>query len=73
VEIRATGSLRACMQIRLDPEVSQTPFMRPPFVCRFTFRLSPGQEDEAGLQLQSFFTLGPKEGIFVTPVLRTEE
>ncbi|KAK9909472.1 hypothetical protein WJX75_002811 [Coccomyxa subellipsoidea] len=40
---------------------------------RFTFRLSPGQEDEAGLQLQSFFTLGPKEGIFVTPVLRTEE
>ncbi len=41
--------------------------------CRFTFKLSPGQEDEAGLQLQSFFTLGPKEGIFVTPVLRTEE
>ncbi|EIE24557.1 cytochrome P450 [Coccomyxa subellipsoidea C-169] len=40
---------------------------------RFTFKLSPGQEDEAGLQLQSFFTLGPKEGIFVTPVLRTEE
>ncbi len=42
-------------------------------VRRFTFKLSPGQEDEAGLQLQSFFTLGPKEGIFVTPVLRTEE
>lgn len=39
---------------------------------RFTFKLSPGQEDEAGLQLQSFFTLGPKEGIFVVPVLRTE-
>lgn len=42
-------------------------------VCRFTFKLSPGQEDEAGLQLQSSFTLGPKEGIFVVPVLRTEE
>ncbi len=42
-------------------------------VYRFTFKLSPGQMDEAGLQLQSFFTLGPKEGIFVMPVLRTEE
>ncbi|BDA42788.1 Cytochrome P450 3A24 [Coccomyxa sp. Obi] len=40
---------------------------------RFTFKLSPGQEDEARLHLQSFFTLGPKEGIFVVPVLRTEE
>ncbi|CAL8467564.1 g7102 [Coccomyxa elongata] len=40
---------------------------------RFTFKLSPGQVDEAGLQLQSFFTLGPKEGIFVVPVQRIEE
>jgi hypothetical protein len=44
-------------------------------VCRdrFTFELSPGQEQEEGLHLRSFFTLGPAEGIFVTPVLRPEE
>ena len=40
---------------------------------RFTFKLSPGQETESGLRLRSFFTLGPAEGIFVTPVLRGEE
>ena len=40
---------------------------------RFTFKLSPGQETDEQLGLRSFFTLGPKEGIFVTPVLRREE
>ena len=40
---------------------------------RFTFKLSPGQENEEDLHLQSFFTLGLKEGIFVNPVLRGEE
>ena len=40
---------------------------------RFTFKLSPGQETDEQLGLRSFFTLGPREGIFVTPVLRREE
>ena len=40
---------------------------------RFTFKLSPGQETDQALGLRSFFTLGPAEGIFVTPVQRHEE
>ena len=41
--------------------------------CRFTFKLSPGQETDEAMGLRSFFTLGPAEGIFVTPVQRSEE
>ena len=40
---------------------------------RFIFKLSPGQETDKALGLRSFFTLGPAEGIFVTPVQRHEE
>ncbi|CAL5219444.1 g1276 [Coccomyxa viridis] len=40
---------------------------------KFTFKLSPGQETDEALGLRSFFTLGPAEGIFVTPVQRHEE
>ena len=36
-------------------------------MCRFTFKLSPGQEP---LQLASPFALSPKTGVFVTPQLR---
>lgn len=38
--------------------------------CRFDFKLSPGQ---IPLAVHSPFTLGPKKGIFVTPILRIEE
>ena len=57
-------------------------FCRIPLPCsygctwllrRFTFKLSPGQENDKALGLRSFFTLGPAEGIFVTPVQRHEE
>lgn len=37
--------------------------------CRFTFKLSPGQEP---LQLASPFALSPKTGVFVTPHLRKQ-
>ena len=55
-------------RLRCNPQTEESLLPR-----RFTFKLSPGQETESGLRLRSFFTLGPAEGIFVTPVLRGEE
>ena len=37
---------------------------------RFTFKLSPGQ---VPLEVECPLLLKPKSGVFVTPILRTEE
>ena len=38
--------------------------------CRFSFKLSPGQ---VPLETECPLLLKPKHGVFMTPVLRTEE
>ena len=66
--LHTTFLQKSLSRLQGNPQAEETLLPR-----RFTFKLSPGQETESGLGLRSFFTLGPAEGIFVTPVLRGEE